>query len=178
MYGGGTCVAPLGATAGEIFLVVFLPEGFAGFDIEAEEVALVADGVESLAIDRGGGGGAAFKHAFIEIEGVLVFPDDRAGLGIEAPDGVEVVDISHGEEEITGDGDGGGADPDGGFPDFFGGSGGELFGGDALGGGAAVVSPVGGSCGEEMGEGKEGEGEEGSLQGWLIHGCLWGLRVQ
>lgn len=103
----------MGASAGEIFLVVFLPEGFAGFDIEAEEVALVADGVESLAIDCGGGGGAPFKHAFIEIEGVLVFPDDRAGLGIETPDGIEVVDISHGEEEIADDGDGGGADTDG-----------------------------------------------------------------
>jgi len=160
---GGFCVAPAGHhLAPEIGEHVLMPANGSVGGVEAEEVAILAEGDERIAGDGGLGAGAGVataaagladfgfpEHLAIEVEGF-----DVAGIGL----------IALGEDLTIGDGHGGEAAAHAfGFPEEGGAAAGPLFeeagfGGDAVAFGALPLGPrvvvldgLGGNRGEEGG---------------------------
>ena len=160
---GRTAEAPVvGFVHGEFVHDVARPEHRAFLRVEGEEIALAAEGIDHVALDRGRGAGAALIVIRAERARVGVPPEDLAGGGIEGGDAVLPGRVAHGEGASAGDGEGGETQADIGAPEHLG-SGGRPLGGPAFFRGDAVViraaenRPVIGADGE--GEEEEENGE-------------------
>ena len=80
-----------------VFDEVTFPDDFSGFEVESKDVSFFAERVDGVVVDGGCAAGATFVIAWVELAVVGVFPEDAACVGVEAPDGVFVVGITHGE---------------------------------------------------------------------------------
>src|SRR6266699_800298 len=95
---------------------IMFPDDRAFSGVEAEDIAPFAEGEDAVALDGWSGDWTAFMINRAKFRGVGVLPDFFSSQGIEAPDGLLVIGVTHGAGAAFGNGDCGKTGADGSAP--------------------------------------------------------------
>lgn len=113
-------ISPGGHVAAEIVLELDDPFFVTAFGIVAGKTTGFGEIIDEAFVNDRGGSGAAVVEFWRKLLGIVLFPDDIAGLGIKAPEGIAISAVTHGVGATIGHGEAGAAFPDFGLPEDLG----------------------------------------------------------